>query len=57
MATHSPILLGLPEAQILRFDDGPIHPCRYEDTDSYQVTSMFLNHREQMLKHLLREQE
>ena len=52
IATHSPILLGLPGAEILRFDDGPIHSCRYEETDSYLVTSMFLNRREQVLKHL-----
>ena len=53
IVTHSPILLGLPEAQILTFDDGPIHPCEYEDTDSYQVTSMFINNREQILRRLL----
>ena len=53
IATHSPILLGLPGAQILTFDDGPIHPCEYEDTDSYQVMSAFINHREQLLRRLL----
>lgn len=55
VATHSPILLGFPDSEILTFDKGPIHPCRYEDTDSYQITSMFLNNRERMLKHLLDE--
>ena len=55
VVTHSPILLGLPEAQILTFDDGPIHPCAYEETDSYQVTSMFINNREQILHRLLSE--
>ena len=53
IVTHSPILLGLPGAEILSFDDGPVHPCSYEETDSYQVTSMFINHREQVLKRLL----
>ena len=53
IVSHSPILLGIPGAQILTFDDGPIHPCTYEETDSYQVTSMFVNHREQMLHRLL----
>ncbi|MBR3189122.1 MAG: AAA family ATPase [Lachnospiraceae bacterium] len=53
IATHSPILLGLPGAQILTFDDGPIHPCEYEDTDSYQVMSAFINHRELLLRRLL----
>ena len=53
IATHSPILLGLPNAEILSFDDGAIHPCEYEETDSYQVTEMFINNREQLLKRLL----
>ena len=52
---HSPILLGLPGAEILSFDEGRIHPCTYEETDSYQVTSMFVNHREQILRRLLEE--
>ena len=49
------ILLGLPCAKILSFDDGPIHPCTYEETDSYRVTSMFINNREQILHRLLNE--
>ena len=53
LATHSPILLGLPGAQILSFDEGPLHPCRYEETESYQVTELFINHREQLLFNLL----
>ena len=53
IVTHSPILLGMPDAEIWTFDDGPIHPCDYEDTDSYQITKTFINHREQVLKRLL----
>ena len=53
IATHSPILLGVPDAQILSFDDGIIHECEYKDTESYQVTEMFINNREYMLKRLL----
>ena len=55
IVTHSPILLGMPGAEILSFDNGPVHTCSYEETDSYQVTSMFINHREQILKRLLEE--
>ena len=33
--------------------DGTIHPCTYEETDSYQVTEMFINNREQILRRLL----
>ncbi len=53
IATHSPILLGIPGAEILSFDDGKIHACEYEDTESYQVTEMFINNRKQILKRLL----
>lgn len=53
IATHSPILLGLPDAEILSFDEGAIHVCEYEQTDSYQITEMFINNREQLLKRLL----
>ena len=55
IVTHSPILLGLPGAEILSFDDGRIHPCTYEETDSYQVTALFINNREQLLRRLLYE--
>ena len=55
IASHSPILLGIPDAKILSFDDGVIHECEYEDTESYQVTEMFINNREYFLKRLLDE--
>jgi predicted ATPase len=37
----------------LSFDNGSVHPCSYEETDSYQVTEMFINNREQILRKLL----
>lgn len=55
MVTHSPILLGIPDAQILSFDDGTVHNCEYEDTDSYKITEMFINNREVLLGRLLSE--
>lgn len=53
MVTHSPILLAIPGAEILSFDDGRIHPIDYEDTDSYQITKMFIENKEQLLNRLL----
>ena len=55
VATHSPILLGIPDAQILIFDDGAVRPCRYEDTESYQITELFINNREILVQRLLEE--
>ena len=53
IATHSPILLGIPNADIFCFDDGSIHACSYEETESYRVTEMFINNRERLLNGLL----
>lgn len=55
IVTHSPILLGIPDADIYNFDTGDMHLCRYEDTDSYTVTKMFINNRENLLHRLLGE--
>ncbi|RGT70462.1 ABC transporter ATP-binding protein [Ruminococcus sp. AF18-22] len=52
IVTHSPILLGIPDARILSFDNGTIHECKYEETESYRVTEMFINNREQLLHRL-----
>ena len=55
IATHSPILLGIPESEILSFDGGIIKPCPYEETESFQITEMFINCRETLVKRLLEE--
>ena len=55
IVTHSPILLGMPDAEILKFDDDGIHQCEYEETDSYQITEMFINNKERLLERLLSE--
>ena len=57
IATHSPILLGLPGAQILNFSDEGIRPICYEDTESYQITKLFLERRRQMLEELFKDVE
>ena len=53
IVTHSPVLLTLPGAEILSFDNGKLHKIQYEDTESYRITEMFINRREQILKRLL----
>lgn len=49
-------LLDEPEAEICCFDKGPVHRCSYEETASYQITELFINHREEVLKNLLANQ-
>jgi predicted ATPase len=38
IATHSPILLGYPEAEILHFSEEGIQQMEYEETEHYQLT-------------------
>ena len=56
IVSHSPILLGMPDAEIFSFDNGTIHPCQYEDTDSYVITKTFVNNRQHFLNQLLNEE-
>lgn len=56
IVTHSPILLGTPDADIVSFDEGEMHRISYEETESYQVTKLFLENREVMLRQLLQEE-
>jgi predicted ATPase len=57
IATHSPIILGYPDADILSFDNGQISKIEYEMTDHYQITKYFLQHREKFLSEIFREDE
>ena len=50
IATHSPILLAIPEAVIYSFDDCPLRQIKYEDTQHYQIYRGFLEDREKYLK-------
>lgn len=53
IVSHSPILLGLPDADIISFDNGKIQRCAYEETESYLITKAFVNNRERILENLL----
>lgn len=53
IATHSPILMGYPEAWIYQIGRRGIERIAYEDTEHFQLTKHFLNHRETVLKQLL----
>lgn len=53
IATHSPILLAYPGAQIVSFSSGQIREVAYRDTEAYQLTAGFLASPEQYIKRLL----
>jgi len=50
IATHSPILLACPGAVIYSFDDAPVRPVPYEETDYYKIYKGFLEDRDSFLK-------
>ena len=50
IATHSPILLAIPGAVIYSFDDCPVRPIQYEDTQHYQIYRGFMEDREKYLR-------
>ena len=54
VATHSPILMAYPQADILRFDGpGGVERVDYRDTEHYRITREFLSAPERMLSVLL----
>ena len=52
IATHSPILMAFPNAEILEFSENGIKRVNYQDTEHYTVTKNFLSNPERMLKYL-----
>lgn len=55
IATHSPLLLALPHSVIYSFTDEQIREVCYEETEAYQITSLFINDREHMLHELFKD--
>jgi len=52
ISSHSPILLGYPEAQIVSFDDGHLREIQYEETAPMQIVRRFVNDRDDFLADL-----
>jgi predicted ATPase len=57
IATHSPILLTFPEAEIVSFDQVPVRPVRLEDTSHYQITRGILEAPERYWRELRKQVE
>lgn len=53
IATHSPILLAYPDADIYQIQDGLLTPTAYEDSEPYTSTRHFLNNHQAYIKRLL----
>lgn len=57
IATHSPIIMAYPDSLIYQFSAQGIAQIAYEETDHYQITKMFLQRRESMLRELMRDDD
>ena len=57
IATHSPILLAYPEAEIYELTQEGIRKTTYEETEHYLITKQFLENPKRMLRYLLEEVE
>ena len=55
IATHSPILMTYPKAEILEMTDTGIHKVKYSETEHYKITKQFLDDPERMLRYLFRD--
>ena len=55
IATHSPILMAYPGAEIFTFGEDGIHSVSYEETEHYQITRTFLENPARMLRELFAE--
>ena len=55
IATHSPILLAYPDADIFEFNEKGFEQKSYEETNSYIITKAFLNNPKEMLDILFNE--
>lgn len=52
IATHSPILMALPEAEILLIDDDKIEPVPWDEVEHVTLTRSFLANPDAFLRHL-----
>lgn len=55
IATHSPILMSYPGADIWLLEEEGIREAALEETEHYAITKAFMNNREGMLRELLGE--
>lgn len=52
IATHSPVIMGIPNSTIYYLTETGVAILAYEDTEHYQVYKSFLENRERFLRYL-----
>jgi len=53
IATHSPIIMAFPGADIIQFSENGMERVSYRETESYRITKQFMDDPERMIKYLL----
>lgn len=53
IATHSPILMAYPDADIYHVSDSGLELVNYEDTEQYRLTKYFINNYKKMIDELI----
>lgn len=53
IATHSPIIMAYPNADIIQFSDRGMERVGYRETEHYKITKQFMDDPERMIKYLL----
>lgn len=53
IATHSPILMAYPDAEIFEFSESGIEKVDYRETEHYKITKTFLDDPDRMMYYLL----
>ncbi|MEP7108460.1 MAG: AAA family ATPase [Ferruginibacter sp.] len=52
IATHSPILMGIPDASLYEIQETCMSQVKYTETDHYRITKTFLDNPEHYLRYL-----
>jgi predicted ATPase len=55
IATHSPMLICYPEAEIYQFDDSGVNKTSYQETEHFALTRSFLENPSVYLRHLFQD--
>lgn len=56
IATHSPILMAYPGAEVYELSENGIRSVDYRETEHYRLTLRFLENPEKMLRYLLKDE-
>jgi predicted ATPase len=53
IATHSPIIMAYPDAQILELTENGIQESKLEETNHYHIMKQFFHDKDRLLYHLV----